>query len=95
MMSTEDRCYDTFIEDIQVIAPRPQMRQQVPDEAQQRYTGAIPKNASPPTQSALLKQKAEYLPNNFKPIVDMINKGFRVCVILRGLPGKNLLREFS
>lgn len=85
-MSTEDRCYDTFIEDIQVIAQRPLMRQQVPDEAQQRYTGAIPKNASP--QCALLKQKAEYLPNNFKPIVDMIEKGFRVCVILRGLPGK-------
>lgn len=93
-MSTEDRCYDTFIEDIQVIAPRP-MRQQVPDEAQQRYTGAIPKNASPPTQSALLKRKAEYLPNNFKPIVDMINKGFRVCVILRGLPGKIILRQLS
>lgn len=85
-MSTEDRCYDTFIEDIQVIAPRPLMRQQVPDEAQQRYTGAIPKNASP--QSALLKQKAEYLPKNFKPTVDMISKGFRVCVILRGLPGE-------
>lgn len=81
-MSSEDRCYDTFIEDIQVIAPR----RQLPDAAQQRYTGAIPKNASPPT-SALLKQKAEHLPKNFAPMVDLINKGTRVCVLMRGLPG--------
>lgn len=29
----------------------------------------------------------DHLPSNFKSIVDEINKGYKICVILRGLPG--------
>jgi hypothetical protein len=32
-------------------------------------------------------QNKEYLPSNFQSIVDLINSGLRVCVIMRGVPG--------
>ncbi len=30
---------------------------------------------------------SEYLPDNYKEVIEEIKKGFRVVVILRGLPG--------
>lgn len=71
-MSSDD-CLDTFVENIQLVNS---------NEARQRYTGAIRKSSS-----VLLAPKVEHLPSNFTAIVDTINSGQRVCVILRGLPG--------
>lgn len=83
MMSTDDRL-DTFIENIQLVNSNDEQQQPT-----QRYTGAIPKSlsASSSSSSALMKQKAEHLPKNFISVVNLINDGRRVCVILRGLPG--------
>lgn len=81
MISPDDR-FDTFIEEIQIVNSRGM--QQV-DNSQQKYTGAIPKNSSPP--SALMQPKAEHLPKKFQTLVELINSGVRVCVIMRGLPG--------
>lgn len=50
------------------------------------FIGAIPKSSS----SALIKPKVEYLPHNFQPVVDKINQGYRVAIILRGLPGEKI-----
>lgn len=71
--------YDTFVEDIQIVGSN---QMQIP--MQRINTGAIPKISQ---QSALLEPKAQYLPINFNSVVDRINSGERVCVILRGLPG--------
>lgn len=78
-MPASESDFDTFIEEIEYVnAVQPQ--------PMEKYTGAIPKNSSPP--SALIATRiAEHLPINFKKTVDMINKGLRVCVIMRGLPG--------
>lgn len=43
----------------------------------------IRKNSSPPSSTV----KLEHLPPNFKDVVDKINTGDCVCVIMRGLPG--------
>lgn len=43
------------------------------------HGGAIPRV----TTSA-----SESMPNDYKEAIEKINKGERVCVILRGLPGK-------
>lgn len=66
-------------------------RDDQPTPQQIKYTGAIRKG-SDRTVSALntdmsVKAKVEHLPRKFEAIVNMINKGLRVCVILRGLPG--------
>lgn len=59
--------------------------------------GAIPKGS---LQNALLKLRPEHLPGNFRAVVEEINHGYKICVILRGLPGSGksylsdqLLRE--
>lgn len=44
-----------------------------------KKTGAIPKNTD--------EYSSHYLPSFYWDIIEKINKGFRVCIILRGLPG--------
>lgn len=79
-MPASETDLDTFIENIEIIPT-------TSNPTMEKCTGAIRKNLSQP--SALIPYKpADHLPSNFKPTVDMINKGFRVCVIMRGLPGK-------
>ena len=36
-----------------------------------------------------VKSENKLLPQNFEPTIELINKGMRVMVILRGLPGKS------
>lgn len=43
-----------------------------------RRTGAIPRQIRP---------NYDNLPSNFQQVVNRINNGDRVCIILRGLPG--------
>jgi hypothetical protein len=48
-------------------------------EVPRRSTGAIPR-----TVTAIKKE-----PSIYQTTIDKINQGHRVCIILRGLPGKN------
>lgn len=68
---------------------------------QGRATGTIRKsysvqnNAIPPQMvennqnigSAPISENDNFFPINYNPTVDLINKGVRVMVIMRGLPG--------
>ena len=74
---------DTLVEEITVISSTGHEDTRIENCHTQKYTGAIPKNST----SASLKSKVEYLPKGFQIVVDMINKGLRVCVVMRGLPG--------
>lgn len=79
----ESDLFDTFIEEIEFVNTNNVQNQQ---NIKNRSTGAIPKNSSPPSRALSTKQ-AEHLPKNFKTVVELINNGLCVCVILRGLPG--------
>lgn len=85
MISSESDLFDTFIEEIKFVNTNGLQPQQM--DAGSRSTGAIPKTQSPPLNALKITKKAEYLPKNFKSVVDLINNGFRVCIIMRGLPG--------
>jgi DNA-nicking Smr family endonuclease/predicted kinase len=82
MISPDDRRFDTFIEEIQIV----QAQSNRMDNVNNRSLGAIPKNQT--AVSALIADpKFEHKPKNFKEVVDKINTGLRVVVIIRGLPG--------
>lgn len=86
---------DVVIENIEVISFN--RRQPTQMEAQPKYTGAIRKSSAEPLSAFAQTQPAatEYLPRKFDAVVKMINTGFRVCVLMRGLPGsgKSFLAE--
>lgn len=87
MLTAESDTFDTYVEDIQIVDSNI-IHQKKGDK--QRYTGAIPKNMTQSESGSQPPQalpQVEHLPRNFKTVVDMINKGYRVCIILRGLPG--------
>lgn len=47
-----------------------------------RQTGAIPRTVRMEQQ-----QQQQYFPSNYKSTIEKIKQGYRVCIVLRGLPG--------
>lgn len=86
---------DTFIEEIEIVDPNWRNVQQSSPQLKANYTGAIRKNPFSSLSASNIKTEDEHLPRKFNTVVDMINKGFCVCVIMRGLPGsgKSFLAE--
>lgn len=94
-MSLSDN-QDYIIEGVELVHPDG-YRSQVPEH---KYTGFVELNSLPqeiflseiffstiPKNTSSSTVKLDHLPANFQSVVDRINTGDRVVIVLRGLPG--------